>query len=124
MKTKYLFVCTVNRYRSRTADHYFSRKLAGSPFQFKSCGTDIEYINKAIASGELEYQESKIITKELVEWADVILCMENHHADTIEELYGDEIRKKAYVLGIPDIYKYGSPELEMILEQKVKFGLK
>lgn len=25
MKTKYLFVCTVNRYRSRTADHYFSR---------------------------------------------------------------------------------------------------
>lgn len=124
MKTKYLFVCSVNRHRSRTADHFFSHRLAGSPYQFKSCGTDIDFINQVVASGELEYQESKPISKELVEWADVILCMENHHADTIKNLYGDEIRKKAYVLGIPDIYQYGSPELEVILENKVRFGLK
>ena len=122
MKTKYLFVCSVNRHRSRTADHFFSHRLAGSPYQFKSCGTDVYFINAN--KHYKDFKDSVPISLELVEWADVILCMENHHADTIKNLYGDEIRKKAYVLGIPDIYQYGSPELEVILENKVRFGLK
>ncbi len=122
MKTKYLFVCSVNRYRSRTAHHYFAKKLAHTNYEFKGCGTDIDFINKHKL--HCAFEGCVPISQELVDWADIILCMEDEHADKIKELYGDEIRKKAYVLNIKDIYQYGSPELEMILEQKVKFGLK
>lgn len=123
-KDKYLFVCSVNRYRSRTAHHHFAYKLANTQFQIKSCGTDIDFINQAKASGELEFQESIPISRQLVEWADIILCMENSHADFIRKNYGDDIRKKCYVLNIPDIYHYDSPELKMILEYKVKWRIK
>lgn len=125
MKTNYLFVCSVNRHRSRTADYLFNRKFGpDSIFKIKSCGTDVDYIKQVQAEGYEDFQESKPITKELVEWAHVILCMENEHADTILKLYGPEIRKKVYVLNIIDIYEYGSPELEMILEMKVNFSHK
>jgi predicted protein tyrosine phosphatase len=124
MKTRYLFVCSVNRHRSRTADHFFNKKLGtSSRFQIKSCGTDVDYIKQVQAERYEDFMESKPITQELVDWADVILCMENEHANIIKERYGEAIRKKCYVLGIPDIYHYGSPELEMIFEQKVKWGL-
>jgi predicted protein tyrosine phosphatase len=73
--------------------------------------------------GYLDFQESTPISKELVDWADVILCMEkNEHANYIKNTYGDEFRKKCYVLNIKDYYQFGSPELEAILEQKVKLG--
>lgn len=124
-KNKYLFVCSVNRHRSRTAHYYFSSKLGiNSNYEFKSCGTLVDYIEECKAKGYQDFEESKPITRELVEWADIILCMENEHADDIEKNYGKDIRKKCYVLNIKDYYHFGSPELEVILEEKVKFGIK
>lgn len=119
MKTKYLFVCSVNINRSKTAEHLFAEKYKGTPFQFKSCGTEIEHIE-----GNREYhtKNSVVISHELVDWADVILCMGNEHAETIRSAYGEEARKKSYVLSIPDIFAYMSPMLCEELENKVKVG--
>lgn len=123
IKNRYLFVCSANKHRSRTAEHLFKGMIPGGFYEFKSCGTYVSWIleNKepqGLAEGSIP------ISLELVEWADIILCMEEEHSDEIEYKFGKEIRKKCYVLNIKDIYQYGSPELEAILLQKVKFGLK
>jgi predicted protein tyrosine phosphatase len=123
IKNRYLFVCSANKHRSRTAEHLFKRLNAGNFYEFKSCGTYVGWILEnrkpyGLAEGSIP------ISLELVEWADIILCMEDEHSDEIEYKFGKEVRKKCYVLNIKDIYQYGSPELEAILMEKVKFGLK
>ena len=120
-KKRILFVCSVNRLRSLTAeDHFSSIERLTSTHEFRSCGTDIDYIEYAKNSSLDGFERSVPISRELVDWADVILCMENRHATFIRHNYGDAARDKAYVLGIPDWYDYGSPELKRILDEKVQ----
>lgn len=121
IKNRYLFVCSANKHRSRTAEHLFKRMNSGNSYEFKSCGT---YIGWILENKDTHAVGSIPISLELVEWADIILCMEDEHSDEIEYKFGKEIRKKCYVLNIKDIYQYGSPELEAILIEKVKFGLR
>ena len=106
--------------RSRTAQDYFRVQKLGQDYEFKSCGVDIKKIEK---NKDGLCKLSVPISQELCEWADIILVMENDHASFIKEKYGYGMREKTVVLGIPDIYDYMQPELCMILNQKVKFGL-
>jgi predicted protein tyrosine phosphatase len=52
----------------------------------------------------------------LLEWADVIYCMENHHRDVLATRF-PWAQEKMQVLGIPDVFFYRHPVLLALLEK-------
>jgi predicted protein tyrosine phosphatase len=100
MKTKILFICAMNVNRSSTAERVFM-----SEYFTRSAGI----------------YNAKPVTKEQLEWADVVIVMEEDHRKEVGLLYPDiYLKKKIIVLDIPDQYRYMQPELIKILEQKMK----
>lgn len=101
-KTKLLFVCLVNRHRSKTAEDLFS-----DSYDVKSCGLD---------------KESDVqVTRELLEWADIIFVMEKSYRNKLQKLYPDLYpKKKIKCLYIEDVYNRGDPELEDLLKERVE----
>ena len=98
-----LFVCTVNRMRSCTAETVYA---ADQRHKVKSAGT-------APAA-------TKQVTPELLRWADRIFVMEKMHEAFILENFPDiDVSSKITVLGIPDFYYYMEPELIDLLKSKV-----
>lgn len=98
-----LFVCSENRLRSPTAEAVFS---------------DYEGI-EAIGAGTNSDAETPV-SGDLIEWADVILVMENTHRNKISKKYKKLLKdKKMAVLDIPDIYENMQPELIQLLKAKV-----
>jgi len=64
---------------------------------------------------------AKPVTKEQLEWADVVIAMEKDHRQEIGLLHPDMyLKKKIIVLDIPDQYRYMQPELIKILQEKMK----
>ncbi|MCW3986137.1 MAG: hypothetical protein NWE91_07000 [Candidatus Bathyarchaeota archaeon] len=55
---------------------------------------------------------------ELIDWADMIFVMEEHHKEALKQIdaRGDA---KIVVLGIEDNYLKGNPELTIILKEKL-----
>ena len=96
-----LFVCTGNMDRSPTAEALLKR-MGG--YDVKSAGT-------------LPYATRRI-SVDLIEWADLIFVMEEHHRDVILSIC-PEAEKKIIVLGIPDRYPRNSPELIRRLKTKL-----
>lgn len=94
-----LFICSRNKWRSRTAETIFKNH----PFHgVRSAGT--------ASSARIRVQENHI------KWADVILVMEDHHKRRLRERFGKALRqKKISVLHIPDNYEYMDEELIEIL---------
>jgi len=94
-----LFICNQNLNRSKTAERIFKNR-----FNTKSAGL---------------YNE-KPVTESQLAWADVVVVMEDEHkievAKRFPELY---LGKRILSLGIPDIYRYGQPELVELLRTKV-----
>jgi predicted protein tyrosine phosphatase len=64
---KLLFVCTANIDRSPTGEDIFKDQ---SGFEVKSAGTEIDYATIPIS-------------KELIEWTDIIFCMEDHRRSSV-----------------------------------------
>jgi len=101
MPKKVLFVCTVNRFRSKTAEEIFKSK-----FNVKSAGTS-ELANTPLS-------------RELLEWADYIFVMEESHKNIIHKRYPAIYKKKKIIcLYIDDVYNYMDKELINLLELKV-----
>ena len=98
-----LFVCTANTERSRKAEDMFKGREGLS---VRSAGTH-------------PLGDGKPLTKELVEWADRILVMENEHRSYIAAQYPSAL-PKVRVLGIPDEYSRENPRLGRLLEQKTR----
>ena len=98
-----LFICTVNRMRSCTAETIY----ASDPrHRVRSAGTSPT--------------ATRQITRELLRWADRIFVMERQHEAFILENFPDQdVRKKMIVLGIPDYYYYMEPELIDLLKTKI-----
>lgn len=96
MKT--LFVCSMARMRSKTASELFSERMPT-----KYAGTDVD----------ADVQ----VTGEMLEWADVIVCMENRHRSKLRRKFKG-CSHKMVVLHIPDEYAYDDPLLKIILEEK------
>jgi protein-tyrosine phosphatase len=98
-----LFVCTVNRMRSCTAETIY----AADPYhKVRSAGT--------APTATMQ------VTPELLRWADRIFVMEKMHESFILERFPDiDVSKKLIVLGIPDFYYYMEPELIEILRAKI-----
>ena len=101
--SKFLFVCTLNLQRSPTAESFFNNH---KKFEVKSC--------------EIGIFAEKQISKQAVEWADIVFCMEDIHKDFILENFPEAQTKKIIIFNIPDIYYRDDPELIKILRDKLK----
>lgn len=100
---KALFICTQNKQRSPTAEKVFA---AHPGVEARSAGTAID--------------AEKSVTREMVEWADMIFVMEGLHYRSLQEQFGELVKtKEVIVLRIPDEFLYMDPQLVEILKVKV-----
>ena len=99
---KLLFVCTANVDRSPTGEDLFK---------------DVPGV-EALSAGTDETYATVPISKTLIEWADIIFCMEKRHFNKVVRM-SPEARNKTVVLGIPDQYYRGQPELVKLIKSKV-----
>ena len=102
MTERILFVCTGNMDRSPTAESLLKGKEG---FEVRSAGTWIHARRR--------------ISRDLIEWADRIFVMEDHHKRAILSIC-PEAESKIIVLNIPDIYMRNDPELIEILKMKLR----
>lgn len=101
-KKKILFVCTVNRMRSATANEIYRDDPR---FEVKSAGTS-------------PYAKN-VVSKELLEWADSIIVMERAHRNQIRKRFPDIYSSKPIVcLYIPDEYEFMDEGLISLLKMK------
>lgn len=101
---KILFVCTANEHRSKTAEE-LAKSYSGI---------------KAKSAGVRELAQVKV-NKQLLKWADLIVVMEDWHKEEITKRFPDICPRKRIVnFDVPDMYPYMSPELIMILKEKIK----
>jgi predicted protein tyrosine phosphatase len=96
-----LFVCSGNIDRSPTAEALLRGKKG---FEVRSAGTLVYAPN--------------VVSKGLIEWADVIFVMEAHHREALKRIDA-QADAKITVLGIEDRYLMGDPELTAILKRKL-----
>ena len=98
-----LFVCSKNKWRSRTAETIFKNS---SNHNVRSAGTDDDARIK--------------INEKHLHWADVIFVMETKHRQIISQNFSTTIAKsKIIVLDIPDDYQYMDEELISILHLSI-----
>ena len=96
---KILFICNQNENRSKTAEEMFSKD-----FETKSAGLFNE----------------KPVTKKQLEWADLVIVMEDFQRTEISSRFPEQYLKKQIIsLDIPDVYNYKDPELIGLLKDKV-----
>jgi predicted protein tyrosine phosphatase len=102
--SNFLFVCSKNKWRSRTAEVIFKNTVGIS---VKSAGTN----NGARIKLELHH----------LLWADLIFVMENKHRDIIQEKFKNKIDKeKIIVLEIQDDYPFMDDELILSLQSAIE----
>lgn len=103
MKTKLLFLCSRNQWRSPTAEALFQ----GHPrYEARSAGT-VERARVKLTAGHIG-------------WADMIFCMEKKHAAAVTERFAEELNgKPLIVLRIPDDYQFMDPDLIELLRAEI-----
>jgi predicted protein tyrosine phosphatase len=98
-----LFVCSQNRLRSPTAEHVFSGR---ADLEVTSAGTNNDAENP--------------LSRDLIDWADVIVVMEKQHRAKVRKRFRDAIHGKRIIcLDIPDNYAFMDPGLVAILESRL-----
>jgi predicted protein tyrosine phosphatase len=102
-----LVVCGRNKKRSRTAEYIFKND---SRFNIKTAGVS--------AKSEIQ------INEKLVNWANIIIAMENGQKNRIANQYRSLKLPKIEVIDIPDDYEYLDEELIEILTDKINGTLK
>lgn len=102
-RQKILFVCSANLNRSRTAEDLLRHHPR---YDVRSCGI---------------YPESDTVCcASLVEWADIIICMEEWHWEALLAQFPGAASKRFVVLDIPDLYFRNDPHLILLLDQKLR----
>ena len=77
---------------------------------------------EAKCAGVLEIADI-ILTKQSVEWADKIICMERRHRDTLFQQFSSARDKEVEVWNISSDFSFNDPELEKELREKMeRFG--
>ncbi|MFC3812530.1 low molecular weight protein tyrosine phosphatase family protein [Lacihabitans lacunae] len=98
-----LFVCSRNKWRSRTAETIYKNQ---GTHNFKSAGTE----NSARIRVNLEH----------INWADIIFVMEKKHKQRIQKKFDLNLRDYNFViLDIEDNYQYMDEGLIQILKDSV-----
>ncbi len=101
MVRKILFVCSGNIDRSPTAEALLKGR---NDFEVKSAGT---------WSGA-----PNVVSKELIDWADMIFVMEEKHREALKAI-DQKADKKIIVLGIDDTFLKDDPDLIWLLKEKL-----
>lgn len=100
---KILFICSQNKLRSPTAEQVFS--------QWHGVETD---------SAGLNNDAETPLSREQVQWADVMFVMEQAHRSKLSKKSKPDMgAKRVICLDIPDNYDFMQPELVKLLEAKV-----
>lgn len=100
MTTKVLFVCSMNQWRSPTAEKVFQKDARLS---VRSKGTS--------------RSARRTVTAQDLKWADVIMVMESKHKQRLRSDFPGQMRfKRLHVLEIPDEYQYMDPDLVELFE--------
>ena len=60
------------------------------------------------------------VTKELLDWADIIFCMEEEHKRLLFEQFPEARKKDIQVLNVPNTFLRHDPELERVLREKLE----
>jgi predicted protein tyrosine phosphatase len=108
LKTKLLFICSRNQWRSPTAEALFKNHPR---YAARSAGTE----NGARIK----------VTDCHLGWADLIFCMERKHADRLREKFPEELAgKRLITLRIPDDYQFMDPELVALLKEELSSHLR
>jgi protein-tyrosine phosphatase len=103
-KQKLLFVCSANCDRSPSAGEIYKHDCR---FEVKSAGTK-------------DYAKTRISAL-LINWADIIFVMEEHHRCAIVEMFPDSgVAGKIHVLGIADTFQFMDPALVNLLKEKIE----
>ncbi len=111
MNKNFLFICSANIQRSKTAEDYFSSIY--NDLNFQSAGTNLKICHK---------EGTNPIDIDMLEWADKVLVMEKKHRDLINKNTSSKYNNKIAVLGIQDIYKYYQKELiDILILKSTKF---
>ena len=98
-----LFICSANKLRSPTAEHVFAR--------WDGVETD---------SAGLNQDAEVVLSREQIEWANVIFVMEQTHKNKLRKKHKEALDgKRVICLGIPDEYECMDPALIRLLEAKV-----
>lgn len=93
-----LFLCSRNQWRSPTAEALFQNH---PEHEARSAG--------------LSPQARVRVSEKLIDWADVIYCMEKEHRTRLRERFPEALSGKVViVLDIPDDYPYMDPDLVAI----------
>jgi predicted protein tyrosine phosphatase len=99
-----LFICTMNRWRSPTAEKIYEKHDFIRP---RSRGTSRK-ARRPVGAADIH-------------WADVILVMEAKHAQQLRARFPAEMaHRKLHVLDIPDEYQWMDPELIQCLRSAVE----
>lgn len=98
-----LFVCSKNKWRSRTAETIFQHL---PDHTVKSAGTSDDARIKLNARH--------------IDWADLIFVMELKHRQIINKRFPNVAGKKLVILDIPDDYQYMDEELILSLQTAVE----
>ena len=98
-----VFVCTQNKLRSPTAEALF-RDVPG--WEVASAGTD--------------RRAETPLTRDLLDWADVAVCMQKRHRDWIRAQFKGALPDtRILTLGIPDDYEFMDADLVLLLQRLV-----
>ena len=102
--TKILFVCSANEERSPTAERIYEN-----------------YPGRKVKSAGINEDAQQPVTEELLQFADIVLCMEQRHKQYIEKKYAEIISRKIIAsLDIPDFYPYMYPALVEKIKEKTE----
>lgn len=102
MERNLLFLCSRNKWRSPTAEAIF-RGRAGIETDSAGLSPDAEVP----------------LSRDHVEWADLILVMEKVHLARLKRKFGTLLAgKRVVVLDVPDQYRFMDPELVRLLESR------
>lgn len=98
-----LFVCSKNKWRSKTAETIFKNSQA---HKVRSAGVD--------AGSDVR------LTADLLAWADIVFVMERKHKALIREKFSEAYEDSSIVvLDIPDEYQFMDEELVLCLRNGV-----
>lgn len=102
-----LFVCTRCLWRSPTAERIY----ASDP-------------RIAVRSRGLSEQAAQRLSTNDLDWADLVLVMQEEHLDTIRQEFAETLPGRAiHVLDIPGQYKLMDPRLVRLIQDRVEYYL-
>ena len=98
-----LFVCSLCRLRSPTAEQVFASRPGWS-----------------VASAGINQGADDPLTPELIDWADIVFVMEEAHRKKLAQGFLPNLKDKRVIcFNIPDRYDYMDPRLVRLLKTKV-----